>query len=170
MEFGNGLYLAEQKDGLIADWEFMKEQPTADSKITGQSIGRLTDNYGKPESFAGDRGFHSKDNSLDLENLDIFNAICPKPVAELQARMEEKEFTIFQKRRASTEGRIGIFKNGYLGNPMKSRDFEHKKKKLTWAVLVHNLWKLAGMAVDNCRKNEEVVNSQAIEAANRIPA
>lgn len=169
-EFGTGLYLAEQEDGLIADWDFMKEQPLADSKITLRSIERLTDNYGKPESFAADRGFHSKENSRDLENLAIFNAICPKPVVELQTRMEEKDFSVLQKRRASTEARIGIFKNAYLGNPMKSRDFDHKNKKIAWAVLVHNLWKVAGMAVDNCRKNEKTVDNQAMKVPTRIPA
>lgn len=32
VEFGNGLYLAEQADGLIVDWEFIKEQPPGDNK------------------------------------------------------------------------------------------------------------------------------------------
>lgn len=161
VEFGNGLYLAEQENGLIADWDFMKGQPTADSKIVSQSIERLTDNHGKPESFTGDRGFHSAKNCMDLENLDIFNAICPKSVAELQSRMENNQFTRLQKRRALTEARIGIFKNAYTVNPLKSKNFEHKKKKIAWAVLTHNLWKLADMAIDNREKMADSVDYPA---------
>ncbi len=165
VEFGNGLYLAEQEDGLIVDWDFMKEQPKGDSKLTNESIERLTAEYGKPQSFAADRGFHSEKNSLDLENLEIFNGICPKPVAELQTRMEEKEFSKLQKRRASTEARIGIFKNAYLGNPLNSRNFDHKGKKVAWAILVHNLWKLAGMAVDNFKAMTESVDNPTVGKA-----
>ena len=60
VEFGNGLYLAEQADGLIVDWDFMKDQPTVDCKIVEPSITRITAEYGTPGSYTGDRGFDAK--------------------------------------------------------------------------------------------------------------
>ena len=62
VEFGNGVYLAEQEDGLIVDWEIFEDQPPSDCKIVTRSIKRITDNFGKPETFTADRGFSSKKN------------------------------------------------------------------------------------------------------------
>lgn len=146
VEFGNGLYLAEQADGLIVDWNFMKDQPKADCKIVKPSLTRIKEQYGNPESYTGDRGFYAAANDLVLEELDIINAICPKSVPALREKLEDEQFCLLQTRRGATEGRIGIFKNAYLGNPLRSQGFEHRKIRITWCVLGHNLWKLATMA------------------------
>jgi hypothetical protein len=146
VEFGNGLYLAEQADGLIVDWDFMKDSPTADCKIMEPSLTRITKQYGNPESYAGDRGFNSTANDLVLEELDIINATCPRSVPALREKLEDEQFCLLQTRRGATEGRIGIFKNAYLGTPLRSQGFEHRKIRITWCVLGHNLWKLATMA------------------------
>jgi len=146
VEFGNGLYLAEQTDGLIVDWDFMKDQPKADCNIVEPSLTRITEQYGTPESYTGDRGFQAAANDLVLEELNIFNAICPKSVPALREKLEDEQFCRLQTRRGSTEGRIGIFKNAYLGSPLRSQGFEHRKIRITWCVLGHNLWKLATMA------------------------
>lgn len=53
-EFGNALYIAEQENGLIVDWEFMTGKPTADSKLLKPSIERITENYGKISSYTAD--------------------------------------------------------------------------------------------------------------------
>jgi hypothetical protein len=146
VEFGNGLYLAEQADGLIIDWDFMKNQPRADNKLVEPSLERICGKYGLPESYTTDRGFDAAANDLVLENLSVFNGICPKSPIQLQEKLEDETFCLLQKRRGSTEGRIGIFKNAYLGNPMRSKCFEHRKLRITWSILGHNLWKLAVMA------------------------
>lgn len=146
VEFGNGLYLAEQADGLIVDWDFMKDQPTADCKIVEPSITRITEKYGDLESYTGDRGFYAKANDLVLEELDVVNGICPKSVSSLREKLTDDGFCLLQTRRGATEGRIGIFKNAYLGHPMRSKGFEHREIRVAWCVLGHNLWKLATMA------------------------
>lgn len=146
VEFGNGLYLAEQADGLIVDWDFMKEQPPADSKLVEPSLERIREKHGSPESYTTDRGFDAAANDLVLEKLAVFNGICPKSPLKLQEKLEDEGFCLLQKRRGSTEGRIGIFKNAYLGKPMRSKRFEHRELRITWCILGHNLWKLATMA------------------------
>ncbi|WP_136060896.1 hypothetical protein [Pontiella sulfatireligans] len=146
VEFGNGLYLAEQADGLIVDWDFMQDQPPSDSKLVKSSIERITGSYGKPDSYTGDRGFDSANARTDLEELGIINAICPRSVPLLKEKLEDEGFCLLQKRRGSTEGRIGIFKNAYLGTPLRSKGYENRKTRIEWCILGHNLWKLAAMA------------------------
>jgi hypothetical protein len=149
VEFGNGFYLAEQADGLIVDWKFIKEQPPGDSKLVADSLMRLTENYGKPKSYSADRGFDAEDNRTDLKKQTIFNAICPRSVPNLKERLEDDVFCRLQKRRAGTEARIGIFKNAYLGTPLRNKGFNNRNTRLEWCVLAHNLWKLARMAAQN---------------------
>lgn len=155
VEFGNGLYLAEQADGLIADWEFMKDQPCADSKLVKPSLTRLKDNYAAIRSYTADRGFDTKANTLELEKLAIFNGICPRSVPSLQEKLEDEVFCLLQKRRGSTEARIGLFKNAFLGAPLRNKGFEHRKQRIIWCILGHNLWKLATMAAQKRAQLEE---------------
>ena len=146
IEFGNGLYLTEQADGLIVDWNFIQGQPPSDSKLVAASLERITEAYGKPGSYTGDRGFDSKNARTDLEELGIINAICPRSVPLLKEKLEDEGFCLLQKRRGATEGRIGIFKNAYLGSPLRSKGFANRKTRIEWCILGHNLWKLATMA------------------------
>lgn len=146
VEFGNALYLAEQVDGLIVDWTFIEEQPPADSKLVEASLIRIENAYGNLESYAADRGFDAPDSRAQLEEHNIMNAVCPRSVEQLKEELEDKNFCLLQKRRAQTEGRIGIFKNAYLGKPLRSKGFANRKTRIEWCILTHNLWKLAMMA------------------------
>ena len=157
VEFGNALYLAEQKDGLIIDWEFLREQPPADSRLMEVSLARITSEYGKPLSYAADRGFDSAANREAFEKLEVFNAVCPRSPASLSERLLDTDFRELQKRRGGTEARIGIFKNAYLGRPLKSKGFKNRRIRIEWCVLTHNLWKLAVMAVQAREEAEEEV-------------
>lgn len=157
VEFGNTFYLAEQADGLIIDWEFLREQAPADNKLVKGSLGRIKKEYGSPASYATDRGFDAEDVRVHLENNDITNGICPRSVALLQERLEDESFCALQKRRAQTEGRVGIFKNVYLGKPLRSKGFANRRTRIDWCVLTHNLWKLARMAAQ--AKEEQLANA-----------
>jgi hypothetical protein len=161
VEFGNGLYLAEQVDGLIVDWNFIKEQPPGDNKLVPESIERLKAHYGSVSSYAADRGFDSKDNSIDLEELQIINAICPRSVKALEQKLEDDVFCKLQTRRGSTEARIGIFKNAYLGKPLRSKGFSHRSTRIHWCIFTHNLWNLATMAAEN----QEALEAEAQKAS-----
>lgn len=69
----------------------------------------------------------------------MFDGTSPRKPAEL-------------KRRAQTEGRIGVQKNGFLGAPMRAGGFEHRERAVMWGVLTHNLWVLAWMRVAKAEK------------------
>src|SRR6056297_2737588 len=148
VEFGNALYLAEQEDGLIVDWELHEGKPPADSKLVEASMERIEAVHGHPESFAADRGFDAKHSRDFLVKHGIDNGICPRSVSALEEKLEDEGFRFLQWRRSQTEGRIGIFKNAYLGRPLRSRGVEHRKNRLAWCVLAHNLWKLGKVAAE----------------------
>lgn len=161
VEFGNALYLAEQADGLIADWVFIKQQAPGDNKLVAQSLERLIKNFGTLTSYTADRGFDSPDNKIDLEKMNIINAICPRSVSDLEKKLKDETFCRLQKRRGATEARIGIFKNAYLGKPLKSKGFKNRKLRIEWCILSHNLWKLSTMAVQRRKEIEQALDKTA---------
>jgi len=147
VEFGNTLLLAEQKDGLIVDWQLHRDSAPADPRQLPLSLQRMEGAYGVGviQALGADRGFSSAANQALLESNGIYDGICPKPPARLKQRMEEERFVQLQRRRSQTEGRIGIFKNGFLGRPFRAKGFEHRELAVSWQVLTHNLWVLARM-------------------------
>lgn len=154
VEFGNTLLLAEQTDGLILDWKLEREISRGDTAMLQPSLQRIKQYMGRyPRAAGADRGFDSKENRRWLEKQGIENALCPRSAQELKDRMNEGPFRRIQKRRAQTEGRIGILKNDFLGRPLRSKGFEHREQAVAWAILAHNLWLLAGLPrVQECLK------------------
>ena len=144
VEFGNKLLIAEQKDGLIVDWKLYRESVPADSRLLQSSLKRTENLTGvKVTAATTDRGFDSADNVTFLDARGTFNSICPKSPRELKQRRRERRFMLLQKRRGSTEGRIGIFKNVFCGAPMRVKGFARRELAIAWRVLAHDLWVLA---------------------------
>ena len=145
VEFGNSLLIAEQSDGVIVDYELLRDASPGDANWLGRSLERLEALRGEPVfGVAADRGFDSAANRRLLEEKEIFNALCPRDPRALQERMEDDEiFGACQKRRAQSEGRIGVLKNSFLGRPLRAKGFERRQLAVSWAVLAHNLWVLA---------------------------
>ena len=147
VEFGNTLLLAENPEGLIIDWEFFRQSAPADSSLLARSVGRMERAYGQgPKAVVADRGFDSQTNQTGMAADGIYNAVCPRSPRQLKERNRSWKFKKLQRRRAQTEGRVGILKNVFLGEPMRSKGFEHRELTVTWTVLVHNLWVLARMS------------------------
>jgi len=146
VEFGNTLYVGEQQDGLIVDWKLLREQSRGDAVLLEESLERIQACYGKyPCAVGADRGFDRKVTRDNLEERHIFNGLCPRSVATLTERMKDEGFIAIQRRRAQTEGRIGILKNDFLGPVLRNKGFESREREVAWAVLAHNLWVLARM-------------------------
>jgi len=145
VEFGNTLLLAEQKDGLIVDWQLHRDSAPADTRQLPESVARMEAGYGVGviRALGADRGFSSAANQALLAGKNIYDGVCPKHPARLKERMAEERFVELQRRRSQTEGRIGIFKNGFLGRPLRAKGFEHREMAVSWQVLTHNLWVLA---------------------------
>ena len=144
VEFGNTLFLAENPQGLIMDWELFRESAPADAALLPRSLARMQEAYAPgPKALGADRGFDSALNRCGLAAEEIYNAVCPRSPTQLRQRNRSWKFKRLQRRRAQTEGRIGILKNVFLGGRMRSKGFPGRELTVTWTVLVHNLWVLA---------------------------
>lgn len=154
VEFGNGYYLAEQRDGLIIDFEYFKDYPASDSQILEESVERIKSRY-PIELIASDRGFNTKRNDRYLSKEKIFNATCPKNPDELTIKIDDERFRDAQKRRAQTESRIGILKHKFIGLKLFRKGYDNRAMKMAWTVLTHNLWIIARLAISNRKKRTE---------------
>lgn len=148
IEFGQGLLLTEQADGLIIDWYLFKDQPPSDGKLLKPTLGRIRHYYGPIDRSCSDRGFNNKSNDDFLNANNIYNATCPRNPEQLQEKLKDPIFLSLQTRRSQTEARIGIFKNVFLGSPLRSRITAYKRLAINWCVLTHNLWLLSRKAID----------------------
>jgi hypothetical protein len=146
VEFGNTVLVGENRQGVILDYQFFAEPAPADSQILFESLLRVWDGTGRRvRAVATDRGFFSRANSQTLEQAGTYDGLCPRQPAALRQRMKEPRFARLQRRRAQTEGRIGILKNGFLGRPLRAKGAAHRELALAWGVLTHDLWMLARM-------------------------
>jgi len=144
VEFGNTVLLGENRQGVIVDYEFFRDVAPADSQLLFGSLLRVWEGTGHHVgAVVTDRGFATADNSRTLKQGGTFGGLCPRKPAELRRRMASPKFARLQRRRAQTEGRIGILKKGFLGRPMRAKGAEHRELGLAWGVLTHNLWMLA---------------------------
>lgn len=145
VEFGNSLYLAESVEGFILDHELARETSIGDAKWLAQRYPGLKEKCGgRLCGVVGDRGFESKANRRLLEREEVFNGLCPRDPAQLSRRLESDEaFAGAMRGRAQTEGRVGIFKNKFLGGIPLAKGFENRQLQVAWAVLAHNLWVIA---------------------------
>jgi len=148
VEFGQGLILAEQTDGLIIDWHLFKNQPPADGRLLQPALERMKYYYGSIEHYCSDRGFNSQNNDGFLKANNIYNATCPRDPEQLKRKLKDPIFLSLQTRRSQTEARIGVFKNVFLGSPLRSRKTAYKRQAINWCVLTHNLWVLSRKALD----------------------
>ena len=133
------------------------EDNPSDPTLIKPAILRMADAQGLDLKHAwGDRGLFSKANKEMLEERGIRSGLCPRDVAELAERLEnETGFREGLKRRAGTEARIGIFKNVFLGSPPQAKGFAHRELAVGWAVLSHNLWVVARLAVAEEKRQAE---------------
>lgn len=101
VEFGNTLLLAEQRDGLIVDWELFRDSAPADARLLKPRHQRIQQRLRiHIELMATDRGFDSEANRNYLEKEKTFNAICPRNPHRLQERLKEDRFREAQNRRS----------------------------------------------------------------------
>jgi hypothetical protein len=145
VEFGNSLFVAETSSGYILDHQLREEASPGDTKWLAQRLSILQEkSEGRLCGVGADRGFDSKSNRRQLEEIGCFNGLCPRDPTALTRRSKNDElFGALQLRRAQTEGRIGILKNAFLDSCPRAKGFAHRKIQVAWAVLAHNLWVLA---------------------------
>jgi len=157
VEFGNNLWIGENSDGLIVDY-LLEKNKTNDSKQIEPAMTRLVTEQSLPvKSIWGDRALQSDENEETLNSHGIRSGLCPRDVKELSERLNnEPGMREGLKRRAGTEARISIIIRKFMGTPARAKGFKHREMMVGWAVLSHNLWKLARMA-------EKDKSQQAVE-------
>ena len=77
VEFGNELFIAEQADGFICDWN-LYEYKVANQQKLREFNDRISQSDISVETVVGDRGFYGKRNSGILVKNNIANHLCPK--------------------------------------------------------------------------------------------
>lgn len=144
VEFGYSLFVAEQRDGLIVDWE-LSQTPKTDQALLHDGIARWQSTYGREviRKVVTDRGFDGPASRADLAVAKIEDCMCPRSPRKLIERLENPNFRGLQRRRAQTEGRIGIVKQTFLGGRLKTKGYAHQQTEVAWVMLTHNLWLLA---------------------------
>jgi IS5 family transposase len=155
VEFGNTLLLGETREGVIVDWRLFQEQVPGDGVLVKDSVKRFSKLFGRnPGGLGADRGFDEETNREWLDQERIYNAICPRSPRMQAEKMADERFVKLQRRRAQTEARVAIFKNGFLGRPMRSKGFLNRERHTGWAVLAHNLWVIARLPWAEGRRAE----------------
>ena len=144
------------------DWELFKEEVPADMRLVRPSVERVESALEVGiKSLATDRGFDNKANVKWLEGRGTFSGLCPRDPRALREAMKDQRFAQAQHRRAQTEARVAIFKNEFLGRPMRAEGFENRALQVAWGVLTHNLWVLANKLREQRKIREEQVRKAA---------
>lgn len=156
VEFGNTLLVGESRQGVILDWQLFKETAPNDARLVTRTVERVEQNLAvHVATLAADRGFDSERNQHWLTERKTYNAICPRSVKQLKQRKRSWKFTGLQRRRSQCEGRIGIVKNNFLGQPLRSKGFTSRELTLSWAVLTHNVWVIARLPQRKARARSQ---------------
>lgn len=157
VEFGNSLFVAETAEGYILDHELLKETSPGDAKwLAARLAGMKERSGGRLCAAVGDRGFDSARTRKALAREDCYDGVCPRDPRELSRRMREDEiFEAGLRRRGQTEGRIAILKNVFLDGTPRAKGFERRRTQVAWAVLGHNLWKIAGIIAAQAVQREK---------------
>jgi len=146
VEFGNVLLVGETREGLLVDLYLCKANE-ADVSLLEGGVGRVEEATGRTLSMVcADRGFHSAQNEIWLEERGIRSEICPRGVRKKRPGKADEAFRSAQKRRAQTEGRISILKHAVMGGRLRVKGFANRVRATAWAQLSHNLWVLGRLA------------------------
>jgi hypothetical protein len=159
VEFGNKLLLGELENGLIMNWNIYKKGSPSDSKVLPAALEEIKITHGTintPKTVITDRGFVGPTNENYLLQNKILNYICPRSIIKLKEMLKDPAFCKSQTRRSQTEGRIGIIKNNFAKNAIRSKGFASREQTLAWSILTHNLWLLSRLPY-----SEEILKKSA---------
>jgi hypothetical protein len=161
VEFGNMMFVAENQQAFIVHHELFEDKQ-ADTKVLIPAAKKLKKRFPQLKRIWTDRGFFSADNERKLKREKIKSGLCPRDPCELQRRLEQDEgMADGLRRRAGTEARIAILKNGFTGNPCRAKGLEHRRLAVSWSVLAHNIWRLARLNIQAAKDREKTGLAQA---------
>ncbi len=152
VEFGHKVFLAESAQGLITDYQVLEGNP-ADTVHVGPSLDRHRKTFQQPpESYAGDRGFHSAENQEKCEKAGVGHIGIPQrggtKTAERQAFERSPQFKKSQRFRVGIEGRISVLIRGRGMRRCLAKGRERFEVLVGAAVLTNNLMRIAELLKD----------------------
>ena len=165
VEFGNKLLIVENREGLITHWELFEKTET-DDKLLEDLLEQTRVNTGVPVLLmCADKGFSNKAVQEELSGKEPARKdhVASKSVEKFSGQLEDGQFRASQKRRAQTEGRIGIIKNVFMSGRSLSKGLVSRRQELAWIMLSHNLRVLARKRIGE-KKNREI-RRQALDKA-----
>jgi hypothetical protein len=154
VEFGNPFWLAEVSIGYIIDYNLSKTN-IADSQQLLPSLERIGTLALDIKTYCTDRGVFSAKNEKLLIALGISSMLCPRGGKLAERLKTEPELGVHLKRRASTEARVAILTNEFLGEPSRAKGFANRTLAVGWAVFTHNLWVIARQPQRKVEAEEE---------------
>ena len=146
--FGHKVNLTDGKGKLILDCEILRGNP-ADSKLFGQTIERVKENYGRtPKSVAADGGYASKANHQKAVKEGLVNVVFNKVVGSLKNVTSSKNMqTRLKKWRSGIEATISNLKRGFNLFRCNWKGWEHFQAKVFWSVISYNIKVMTGLVI-----------------------
>lgn len=146
--FGHKVNLTDGKGKLILDCEILRGNP-ADSKLFGQTIERVKENYGRtPKSVAADGGYASKANHEKAVKEGLVNVVFNKVVGSMRNLVSSKNMqTRLRKWRSGIESTISNLKRGFNISRCNWKGWDNFQAKVLWSVIAYNIRVMTGLVV-----------------------
>jgi len=141
-EFGHKTRLPETENGIISDYEILKNNP-GDSKQFRKCIRSHIETFGKaPEEVAADRAFYSRSNERWAHKKGVSKLSIPKRGKKSKQRqLYERQFWFrrLQKWRAGSEARISLLKRKFGLGRSRYRGTAGTNIWVGWNIMGYNL-------------------------------
>ncbi len=163
-QFGRLLLVYEDAAGFVVHYHLMDRDEQDRDVAVEQSSLLQKRMEGKIESLSFDRGFHSPQNQIELEQI-VDHLCLPKPGYKQAARQEQEadqEFRASKKRHSGIESAIGGLQSGNGLKRCRDRGEEGFERYIGLGILGRNLQTLGKLVIA-----EEAAQSKAAHSLRR---
>lgn len=148
-EFGYKVRIDETDNGFVSGYEVYRGNPSDDQLLVA-AVTQHQKKYGAvPQAVATDRGFASRANEEELQQLGVKRISSPLKGKKSKQRAEHEAqlwFKDLQRFRAGGEAKISLLKRKYGLNRSRYRGFAGTKTWVGLGILAHNLKRAAQVA------------------------
>lgn len=150
VEFGYKAQVADNRDGIILDYQVFLGNPDDDA-LLAPAIGRIKERFGKaPRAVTADRGYSDAATEAAVRGLGVKTVVIPKKGKKGKARTDlerSRPFRRLVKWRTGSEGRVSHLKHGYGWARTRYSGLAGAQTWCGLGVLAHNLVKI-GTLID----------------------
>lgn len=147
-EFGYKVALQEVENGIVSGYEVAEGNPP-DEKLLPAAVRRHERQFGRPpKELAADRGFSNRRQERELQGRGVEHVCIPYRGNKSAARKvfeRQAWFRRLARWRAGCEGRISLLKRKFGLDRCRSRGRAGAETWVGWAILAHNLSKMAAL-------------------------